>query len=168
MSFSSYFIFLVVIMKWIIKVTKAYVLFGQTPPSPVLFHTLLLDPSPPPGCVRTLWMAPNRKAFYLWVHKNQPHSNAADCATGKSDTCNCTKLQVQSFIVGVSETQKCLSQSVSNWHHRHSRCKSAARKNKARRVIKFCSRWIFAEFCSGSLPGGHSWWGWTLASNLWH
>ena len=28
------------------KVTKAYVLFGQTPPSPVLFHTLLLDPSP--------------------------------------------------------------------------------------------------------------------------
>ena len=52
--------------------------------------------------------------------------------------------------------------------YRHSRCKSAAQKNKARRVIKFCSRWIFAKFCSGSSPGGHSWWRWTLASNLWH
>ena len=48
----------------IMKVTKAYVLFGQTPPSPVLFHTLLLDPSPPPGCVRTLWMAPKVMAAF--------------------------------------------------------------------------------------------------------
>ena len=41
-------------------------------------------------------------------------------------------------------------------------------KNKARCVIKVCEKWILAKFCSGSLPGGHSWWRWTLASNLWH
>ena len=45
---------------------------------------------------------------------------------------------------------------------------SSGVKNKARCVIKVCEKWILAKFCSGSLPGGHSGWSWTLASNLWH